>query len=215
MPAKLRIGIDIDDTLLNSVDVITGLNNELYGTKLVRDDWFNVSPGAFLNWQLAGGPEISDRVHELMVHEKYMESVVAIEGAKAVLDRIALEGHQLFAVTSRPNYVREQTVRELEQCFPGLFSDETLYMINAFSADPTVAAITKRGVAQELALTHFIDDLPVHANAVAESGIHVVLFSDNYLWNQTGIRDDVTRLTSWKAIGDYLDAAASSEYERF
>jgi hypothetical protein len=209
MAQKLRIGIDIDDTLLSSVDTVTGLNNEQYGTHLTRDDWFNVTPEAIARWGLNSGPEISDRVHALMTHKDYMGRVRGINGAKEVLDHLVSEGHELFAVTSRPDYIRDQTVQELEQCYPGLFSDATLFMINAFSADPNVASATKFGVAEQLGLTHFIDDLLIHANAVSDGGIKTILYSDNYLWNQGKEHDGVIRLSSWKDIGAYLDGEAS------
>jgi uncharacterized HAD superfamily protein len=209
MPQKLRIGLDIDDTLLNSVDTVTGMNNELYGTTLTRDDWFNVTPEAFVHWQLKDGPAISDRVHELIMHKDYMSRVAAIKDAKEVLERLVVEGHELFAVTSRPDYIRGQTVQELELCFPRVFKDETLFMINAFSADPAVARATKYDVAHQLELTHFIDDLLLHANAVSDGGIKTILFSDNYLWNQGAEHEGVVRLGSWKDIGAYLDGEAN------
>ncbi|HEY8886405.1 MAG TPA: hypothetical protein VIM31_02815 [Candidatus Microsaccharimonas sp.] len=209
MARKLRIGIDIDDTLISSVDTVTGLNNVLYGTTLTRDDWFNVSAEGIEHWGLQDGPAISDRVHELMTHKDYMGKVASIEGAQDVLNRLASEGHELFAVTSRPDYIREQTVQELELCFPGIFSDDTLFMINAFSADPSVASTTKFGVAVQLELTHFIDDLLIHANAVSDGGIQTILFSDNYLWNQGSEHGGVVRLGSWKDIGMFLDDEAS------
>ncbi|MDB5159757.1 MAG: hypothetical protein JWO99_20 [Candidatus Saccharibacteria bacterium] len=209
MVRKLRIGIDIDDTLINTVDTVTTLGNEQYGTVLTRDDWFNVTPEAIARWGMKTGSEVSDRVHELMTHEDYIERVVGIKGAKEVLDHLTTEGHELFAVTSRPDYIRDQTIQELEQCFPGLFSDKTLFMINAFSADPAVARATKFGVAEQLGLTHFIDDLLIHANAVSDGGIKTILFSDNYLWNQGPEHEGVIRLGSWKDIGAYLDGEAN------
>jgi len=205
---KLRIGFDIDDTMINAVDTVTGLNNKLYGTELGRGDWFNNIPDVLLRWQLKDGYEVTHRVHELMAHDDYLTTVVEVKGARAVLDALKADGHELFAVTSRPERIRVETLKELEVCFPSVFTTETLFMIDAFSGDPTSASITKFAVAEQLELEYFVDDLPVHANALAEGGIKTILFSDDYLWNQTGVRDDVIRITSWKSVGEYLRGEA-------
>lgn len=206
---KLRIGFDIDDTMINAVDTVTGLNNKLYGTQLGREDWFNNIPEVLARWQLKDGYEVTHRVHELMAHEEYLGSVVEVKGASDVLRYLRSEGHELFAVTSRPERIRAETLKELELCFPGIFVDESLYMIDAFSGDPTTASVTKYAVAKQLELEYFVDDLPVHANALAEGGVKTILFSDEYIWNQNGVRDDVIRIKSWKEVGDYLYGEAS------
>lgn len=205
---KLRIGFDIDDTMINAVDTVTGLNNSLYGTQLGRGDWFNNTPEVLERWGLKDAYEVTHRVHELMDRDEYIDAVVEVEGARLVLESLRRKGHELFAVTSRPERIRTATLRELELCFPGIFANASLFMIDAFSGDPKSASVTKLGVAQQLELQHFVDDLPVHANALAEGGIDTILFSDEYLWNQTGASEKTTTLRSWQEVGEYLDAKA-------
>jgi len=205
---RLRIGLDIDDTMINAVDTVTTLNNKLYGTTLGREDWFNNVPEVLSRWGLRDGYEVTDRVHELMAHSDYLATVAPVHGARETVSYLQSQGHDLFAVTSRPERIRRETLIELDICFPGIFSSETLFMIDAFSGDPTSASVTKFAVAKQLRLEYFVDDLPVHANALAKGGVKSLLFSDNYSWNQDGVHHTVVRFTTWKDIRDYIDDQA-------
>jgi hypothetical protein len=62
-------------------------------------------------------------------------------------------------------------------------------------------------MARQLELTHFVEDLLVHADILGEAGIKTVLFDNNngYHWNQTGGHDSLVRLSSWKEIGEFFE----------
>ena len=201
---KLRIGFDIDDVLVNSGIAMTSLHNKVYGTQLDLNNIYNLE--TFKDWGVADGQGIVDRIHEIMRLDDWLGLDTPIEGALGVLSKLKDEGHQLFAITGRPASFRSDTIKLLETYFPGIFSDETLFMTDLYAVDGSpVEKVTKLDIARELKLTHFVEDLLVHADILAEEGIKTVLFTYGYHWNQTGGHDSLVRLSTWREIGEFFE----------
>ncbi|MFZ3009614.1 MAG: hypothetical protein WA030_01170 [Candidatus Microsaccharimonas sp.] len=200
---RLRIGFDVDDVLINSVDVVIELNNRLYGSSLVRHQWYDMTIADL--WGVPTAHDITGRVDELIRHPDYRQNIKALAGAFEVLRDIK-DHYELFAITGRSTELRAETLWVLNQCFPGLFSDETLHMTNFKAVDGYVAGKrNKLDVARELELTHFVDDLPTHANLLAEGGVKTVLFNDNYAWSEGDHHPDLVRVSNWQELKKYLD----------
>lgn len=200
---RLRIGFDVDDVLINSVDVVVELNNRLYGSFLQRHQWYDMTIADV--WKVPTARDIAGRVDELIRHPEYRQKIRAIDGSLEAL-RGLVDHYEVFAITGRPAELRAETVWVLDQCFPGLFSDETLHMTNFKAVDGhVVGKRNKLDVARELALTHFVDDLPTHANLLAEGGVKTVLFNDDYAWGEGEHHPDIVRVSSWQELKEYLD----------
>lgn len=201
---KLRIGFDIDDVLLNSASALTTLHNKLYGTDVgLRHNYNHVD---IEDWGVSNLEELNNRIHEVIAMEEWSDLAVPFENAIGILQKLKDEGCELFAVTGRPPSSRQRTLKLLERYYPGIFSDETLYMTDVFSYDGSpVKKITKLDIAKELELTHFVEDYLVHADVLGEGGIKTVLFSNGYPWNQTGGHESLIRLNSWSEIREFFE----------
>jgi len=200
---RLRIGFDVDDVLINSVDVVIELNNRLYGSSLARHQWYDMTIADV--WKVPTPRDIAGRVDELIRHPEYRQNIRAIAGAFETIRDIK-DHYDLFAITGRPTELRTETIWVLNQCFPGLFTDETLHMTNFKAVDGhVVGRRNKLDVARELGLTHFVDDLPAHANLLADGGVKTVLFNDDYAWGEGEHHPAIIRVSNWQELKEYLD----------
>lgn len=200
----LRIGIDIDDVLFESARRSIEMYNKQYGTKLTLHDWYNFSDPKV--WSKAWGSDDMSVLVKRVVEtfsDKAFETVSPIKGAEPELRRLQEDGHQLFAITGRSESIRPQTMGLLDTSYPGIFHDDSLFFTDHFEHDGVRAS--KADVALSLDIDYFVEDLPDHANALARVGIGTILFDPGYPWNQTGVSSEVTRISTWSAIGAFLD----------
>lgn len=213
MPKRiLRIGIDIDDVLLQSAKRSIEMYNKSFGTSIALDDWYNFDDHEV--WSKVWGEDdmrvLVSRVVATMADEAF-NSVEPIDDASEALAHLNVEGHELFAITGRAESIREQTAFILDKYFPGIFRDETLFFVDHYAHDGQKAS--KVDVALRLGITHFIEDLPAHANGLARAGIQTILFSPGYKWNEAGadadVADKVIVLDSWPKIVEHLDAESA------
>jgi uncharacterized HAD superfamily protein len=209
---KLRIGIDIDDVLLQSAKRSIEMYNESFGTDITLDDWYDFDDPEV--WSKIWGNDdmkvLVSRVVATMADEAF-NSVEPIDGASEALTHLSSDGHELFAVTGRSESIRKQTAFVLDQCFPGIFSNETLFFVDHYAHDGQKAS--KVDVGLQLGITHFVEDLPAHASGLSRAGIQTILFSPGYRWNKAGVDEDVAGkvivLDSWPKIVEHLDAESA------
>ncbi len=210
MPERiLRIGVDIDDALFQSAHRSIELYNKAHGTDLSLEDWYDFSDKATwaTKWKSDDMSVLVNRVVGDMAGDAFNQGVLPIEGAKEQLHHLQSRGHQLFAVTGRSEAIRTQTLALLDTQYHGVFHKDTLFCVDHFEHDGRRAS--KADVALDLELTHFVEDLPAHANELARVGIATLLFDPGYPWNQKGVDKAVIRMPSWQEIGAFLDAEAS------
>lgn len=179
---RLRIGIDVDDVLLPTADVVAQIYNRRFGTQLTRDNWYRNTPTS--TWAAESEDEIVERVNAILNSEEYVSSIRPVEGALELLEDIRAAGDILFAATSRPPHLAEMTYRALEQCYPGHFSEGMVTFINHSTAKGSVNRITKTQVALEMQATHFIDDFEHHLRPMVSEGVVPLLFGRGYKWNE-------------------------------
>lgn len=205
MPERiLRIGVDIDDVLFQSAQRSIDLYNRAHGTGLTLEDWYTENTD-LAYWRESWGSDDREVLVSRVVGTNASDdfrSVEVIDGALNELQKLKQRGHELFAVTGRPEAIRPQTIVLLDASYPGIFHNDTLFFVDHFEHDGTQAS--KADVARNLNLTHFIDDLPAHANAVAGAGVRTVLFDPGYPWAKRPVDSSVTRLKSWEQIGFFL-----------
>jgi len=203
MKRILRIGIDIDDVLIKSVDRAVVMYNNAYGTSITRDTWYDFSDPSV--WGGDDLPSLVKKVVDVFTDPAF-QTVLPMEDAYETLVHLRGEGHKLFAITGRSESIRPQTMSILDACFPGFFTHETVFFVDHFSHDGQKAS--KADVGTKLELTHFIDDQVEHVNVLHRAGITAVLFSQNYKWNRTGADESIVRLSDWQSIKEFLDAEA-------
>jgi uncharacterized HAD superfamily protein len=201
MTKKLRIGLDIDDVLIRTGEHTVKLYNDMYGTNATFEHWYHFDVP-----ELWGVSDISEAVKRvrLVTELDAFDDVKPVDGALDAIVSFTGAGHEVFAITGRPENVRVQTLRILNKYYPGLFSNETLYFTDHYG--DSGAKLNKTEIALNLKLDYFVDDQVFHANDMHEANIKTILFSDNYQWNKSGEIDGVIRVSNWKEIGTIISA---------
>ena len=106
------------------------------------------------------------------------------------------KGHNLFAITSRPDKTRQNTLDWLEKHFCNIFSK--IVLTNEFATQKT-ERITKLQVCQKNNVSIMIEDFLEKLNTLAQNDIRGVLIDK--LWNKAGqVHKNITRVDSWRDI---------------
>ena len=188
---KDRIGIDFDDIVLDCYTPLVHFHNTHYGTSHRREDiksWFLEHA-----WG-CGRDEAVRRVKEWYDSPAHGESLPMVGAVDAIKE--LSKSHELHIITSRPASIEECTRAWINKYFDGHFSG--IHFTSHF--DP--GARTKADVCKSLSTTLFIEDAPVHAKSVSESGIQVLLLDSP--WNQEVVGENIKRVFSWKEILEHV-----------
>ena len=200
MQAALRIGIDVDDVLAESLPGYLEAFRRRFGheVKIEEAAWeiFRRYPeiSATQMWGFFSELEASDF---LGTRPLYPEAVEAVRILSAT-------GHRLFVVTGRLSQHREHTRRLLERAgLLGVFEE-------LVHRDGEPAPEYKTRMVRELRLDLLIEDeLPV-ALAAAAVPIPVLLFDRP--WNRGELPTGLTRVTDWSQVLHLIAAQASSRF---
>ena len=195
----LKIGLDIDDVLIRTGEHTVKLYNEAHGASVTLDHWYNFDPEV---WAAPDVGEAISRVRALTELDAF-DDVNPVVGARVALEKLKADGHELLAITGRPENVRTQTLRILERYFPGLFTHDTVFFTDHYGGEDV--RLSKTDIAKRLGLDYFVDDQVFHVNELNEAGIKTLLFSDNYLWNQDGVLPGTHVVSSWEEIEKHFD----------
>jgi hypothetical protein len=186
MPTRLRIGIDVDDVLAESLPGYLEAFQRRFGREVLIQEaaWeiFRRYPeiSATQMWGFFNELEASDFLGTRPVYAEAVEAVKAL----------ATDGHRLFVVTGRLTQHRDHTRRLLERAgLLGLF-EELVHREHEAAAD------YKPRIAREMQLDLLIEDELHVALAVAVVPIPVLLFDRP--WNQAELPTGITRVTNWQ-----------------
>ena len=186
----MRIGIDVDEIIADTLTQIIEFHNGTYGTALKRADF-----RSYNMWEVWGGSEEEAvrKWHEFF-ETNHFSSINPIAGALPALEILRENGHELFAITARPHIISEQTEDWIRVHYPDLFSG--IYFSNRHG----LAGIKKKKseLCVELGVTVLIEDDIYHATDCATNGIDVLLF--DYPWNQGKLPECVRRVFSWDDV---------------
>ena len=203
---KPIIAVDIDDVISDYVSSVVQFVRREYNENFTHDDVLE-------NWsEMLGIPQDEwVRQYESFVFEdKYYENPPIIEGAVEALQRLSTS-FDLVALTSRSSFLRDATIKFIDDNLPNLFKEVVLAGIWEPNKDGVVnanalARHTKADVCREIGANYLIDDQPKHCNGAAQIGIKGLLFGD-YGWNRTvEIENLVTRVSDWRAVEKYFEA---------
>ncbi|MDE1919788.1 MAG: hypothetical protein KGH56_03835 [Patescibacteria group bacterium] len=191
----MKIGVDLDDVLLDCNTSLALFHNSRYGTSYERKDvqsWYLER-----TWGCTPREAIA-RVKEWYESREHAESY-PVSGALATVAELSRR-HELHVITSRPEQVRELTHSWLEKHFPGRFVDVH------FTSHFEPGAGSKAAVCRNLGISLFIEDSPLHARDVATSGVTVLLL--DCPWNQETVSGNIIRIFAWD---DVLTFVASGQ----
>ncbi len=191
----MHIGVDIDSVIAEVTPQLFRFHNDIYKTKHTKRKHTTYDLSPF--WKTSP-EETLKRIYEFY-DSPYFDLIKPVKGSIKGI-RLLIRNHTLSAITSRPYYIEEKTVRWLNVHFPKRFS--AIHHTNWVSS-PTSPKKKKSEVCLELGIELLIDDHLDFAFDVASTGIPVFLF--NQPWNQTkDLPKGVRRVYSWKEIVEIL-----------
>jgi uncharacterized HAD superfamily protein len=200
VPSNLRIGIDVDDVLAESLPAYLEAFRRRFGHRVRIEEaaWeiFRRYPeiSATQMWGFFSELEASDFLGSRPL---YPEAVQAVR-------ILAAHGHRLFVVTGRLAQHREHTRRLLGRAgLLELFED-------LVHRDGEVTSDYKPRVIRELRLDLLIEDELHVAVAAAAVPIPVLLFDRP--WNQADLPRGVTRVTSWEQVVQWVAARTAERH---
>lgn len=195
----MRIGIDFDDVVANSLDVLMRLHNERYGTALTRADFHS-----FNLWEVWGGTreEAIKKIDEFF-NEDQLKEISPIAGSIEAINTLKQEGHDLYVITGRAERDVAQTERWLKHHFAGVFKGVHYAHFNTLDKSPR----RKLDICKELKIELMIDDHLPTAIECAENGIKAFLFNQPNNAHAV-LPPGITRVHSWNEI---IEKIASSK----
>ena len=198
MSGRLRIGIDVDDVLAESLPGYLEAFRRRFGREVRIEEaaWeiFRRYPeiSATEMWGFFSELEASDFLGTRPV---YPEAVKAVKA-------LATDGHRLFVVTGRLTQHRDHTRRLLERAGLLELFEELVHREHETAAD------YKLRIVREMKLDLLIDDELHVALAAAEVPIPVLLFDRP--WNQAELPAGITRVTDWDHAQRVVAAEAAA-----
>lgn len=195
-----RFGIDVDSVVADTLgDMLARINNQ-FGLSLSPEDVTSY----YIDQWLKDLPDLAVLRDAWIWDEAFYRDLPPIPGAQAGVARLVEEG-ECFFITARPPELHPVTREWLDR--------------HGFPAEvPLFCEEHKAPLAISLGLTHFVEDSPSQATALARAGLTVYLI--DYGWNRHipegpwglaadgGERDrlgEVVRVKGWSDIIERLD----------
>ncbi|WP_161954170.1 5' nucleotidase, NT5C type [Candidatus Methylomirabilis limnetica] len=181
----MKIGIDLDDVLADSLPHYLQAFNERFGFEVRLAD---------AAWRIADRfPQIprqeADDFFSTLIEDGFFSARPLIPHAKEAVQALIEDGHSLYIITGRT--LRDERITMDWLTRVGVLSHFEAVVHRAL--DPVERH--KSGAASALDLGLFIEDELAVALAVAETAIPILLF--DYPWNQGPLPGNVRRVGSW------------------
>ena len=198
MEATLRIGVDVDDVLAESLPGYLEAFRAYFAREVkIEDAAWEIFPrypeiSAGEMWRFFAELEKTDFLGTRPVYPEAAGAIRTLAGA----------GHRLVVVTGRLLVHRDHTRRLLQNAgIAGLFED-------LVHRDGEAAAEYKPRVVRERRLDLLIEDELHVALAAALLPVPVLLFDRP--WNQGELPGGMTRVTNWNHVLRWVEAAAAA-----
>jgi len=193
-PGIKYVGIDIDEVKADLMNPLINFHNFYYGTSLSRNDFktFNL-------WETWGGTEYqTKRKVKEFFRSNYFENIQPINNSQKAIDFLR-KNHDLFVITSRPDYIRDKTTSWINNYFPNCYSG--LYFTSEWSKN---GDLKKEQVCSELGIDFLIEDSFENAINCALNQTKVLLM--DCPWNQKeNLPKNITRVINWDNVLDILE----------
>lgn len=202
MVGSLRIGVDVDDVLVESLPVYLEAFRTYFGRDVKIED---------AAWEIfARYPEIPAeemwRFFEKLEETDFLGTRPVYPEAASAMRALAASGYRLVVVTGRLLAHCDDTRRLLQSAgIAGLFED-------LVHRNGEAAVEYKPRVVRERGLDVLIEDERHVAAAVALVPVPVLLFDRP--WNQGVLPAGVTRVTNWRHVLRWVEAAAAARTVR-
>ncbi len=186
----MRIGVDLDDVLVDSLPHYLRAFNRRFGMEVSLAD---AAWRMYRRYPHIPREEI-DNFFSGLIEAGFFASRPLLPGAREAVERLTEEGHDLFIITGRAPQDEAITRNWLSQAgLTGHFSALVHKGIEPVGHYKSAAAL-------ELQLDLFIEDELAVAIAVGEAEIPVLLYDQP--WNRGSLPVTVRRVCSWsEALG--------------
>jgi len=184
----MKIGIDIDEVIVEYVKHYLKLCEEKLGRKFLIEEISQFNMGVVFNIP----EEVVDTISKEFNENQLFQELDFVKGAKGAIS-ILSKDNELFFITSRPKSIREGTHDFFNKHLPG-----TKFEI-IFSEKCNGNEKTKAEICRELGIKVLIEDRRKYAIDCAEKGIKVLLMDKP--WNRDNCEhENITRVRSGDEI---------------
>lgn len=186
---KLKIGIDLDDTLfiVLSQEIINAYNKKYH--QILNLDDIN-------RFDCNGIPELMEEYHNFEVRHKLDMKIHT--GGEEVIKKLKSQWHSVYIITSRPPEEKENTQALLHNYFWNNFFEEIVFIKESWEDH-------KYKAANKLGLDIVVDDGPHHIKDYYEHFSGKICIFEQW-WNRS-IREDnskVFRIYDWNDFDNLL-----------
>lgn len=189
MPRRM-IGVDLDDVLAATNEVLASFHNANYGTSYTVDQITDWDLGRL--WGVSDAGEFMRRFVEFCGSGEH-EMMQPVPGSVSAIDMLS-RSHTIVIVTARPRSVEQETRQWLETHFPTL-----VYSLHFQEVEDHFRA-SKGVICRELGVDVFIDDAAHQIEHVAPHVSHALLFDRPWNRGYQSQVGNVARVHTWEAI---------------
>jgi len=186
----MHIGVDLDDSALDSITPLLSFYNETHGSILQKEDFFSYE------FNKVWGGTMEEAIQEVaeFYRSDYSDRIFPMLGAQRALHRLFTDGHKLSAITGRVHSLSEKTEKCIDKYFPNIFSN--IYHTNSYSL--TGVKLKKSEVCKREKVDIIIDDDLIHIKDCTSADIPVLAYDNP--WNQGALPEGSIRVKSWIEI---------------
>lgn len=181
----MRLGIDIDDTIINTWEYLMPIFKEKFNIPLDKLKKSSPYYGA-----IKDTIPLEEYLEMIKENEHLMKEIPLKENVKEILTKLKLEGNSIIFITARGNCYSD----------PYLITKEYLDKYSIPYDKIIVNALDKGIVCQEEKIDLFIDDNIRNCIDVSQNGIEVLMMEANFNKNDK----EFIHMKDWKQIYEYI-----------
>lgn len=193
---RRKVGVDNDECLAEFVYGFLCFHNQIYGTS-----FYVMDVSSYNLWEIldCDKQESIRRVHEFY-GSCFFPNLPVTLGSREVSRRLSID-NDLFVITSRPEIIKEATLRWLSYHFPDIFKE--VIFTNEWNLNGNRKNKTKGEICLEREISYLIEDNLDYARECSEKGVRVFLLDKP--WNRSDVNGNVTRVQSWYEILEKIE----------
>jgi uncharacterized HAD superfamily protein len=190
------IAVDIDDVLCDTAGDILEFYNKRYEPKVLQSD---LNQYVYLGFLGETKEEAAKKLADYN-NQHMCRFIKPYDGAVEGIEALAKK-HTLMVVTSRPYYIKEDTLEWLNKYFPNKFSE--VHFNNKDGVDRFLpqTGIPKSVFLEKIGAEVFIEDILKY---VTDCPSHIKSFLLDRPWNQGQLPENAVRVSDWKEIIDII-----------
>jgi len=184
---KWRLGLDVDQVLINSTPSFVSTNNHFFGTHITEEEYTDCwsktrwrTGYSEAEWMQKQGIEWQNHAKKI----RFYKNLPAVPGTKEALETFTKLGAEFVIVTDRRAEFKTDTLSNLKNLFPNTdFRAENCFFTGVYDGKKVSSKqgtkSTKGAVAAKLGLSMFIDDHPGHVLSALDHSVPSLWFGQH------------------------------------